>query len=348
MLQQFDDIVSPPDSGLRARLRDAGLRLSGTERIRDHMCTAMAPHSIAMTGMPARTGGGERVDFWHGSIDLGGVAVHYVDYQCDAEAVNVRVDAPQDGIMLKFPVSRQTRVFVDGADYLVRPNEFTIIGPGARYGTSMAGDSQHLAVAIDNAWLTTYLTSQDLPLRSQNLSFAPVAYRVDAEGYVLSNVLLMLVRGLCEGNQSLNTFGLETHLKQLITSAVLGLSPEYRQVGRAQSQPDAVPAYVLSAERFMQDSLQEQIGMDDIVRQSGVPRRTLFAGFRKHRGTTPMARLKAMRLKAVKAALETDVAPGLTVTEVAMDYGFYHLGRFSKDFRDAFGALPSEIRRRRI
>ena len=84
---------------------------------------------------------------------------------------------------------------------------------------------------------------------------------------------------------------------------VLGLSPEYRQVGRAQSQPDAVPAYVLSAERFMQDSLQEQIGMDDIVRQSGVPRRTLFAGFRKHRGTTPMARLKAMRLKAVKAAL---------------------------------------------
>lgn len=342
MLQQFDDIISPPNTALRARLRNAGMRISGAAQIRDHMCAAMAPHTIDLAGRRSDT-----VDFWHGFIDLGGVSVHYIDYQCDVDAVKVVVEEPQTGIMLKFPVSRQSRISVGGAEYAVRPNEFTVIGPGAQYRTTMAGNSQHLAVTIDGAWLSTYLTSQDLPLRGQNLTFAPTAYRVEDEGFLLSNVLLTLVRGLCDGNESLNTYGLATHLKQLITSATLGLSPEYRAVGQAKSQPDRVPGYVLSAERFMQDSLQDQIGLEEIVRESGVPRRTLFAGFRKHRGTTPMARLKSMRLKAVKAALEADVPQDQTVTEVAMTYGFYHLGRFSKDFSDAFGALPSEVLRRR-
>jgi len=31
-----------------------------------------------------------------------------------------------------------------------------------------------------------------------------------------------------------------------------------------------------------------------------------------------------------------------TVTAVAMDHGFFQLGRFSADYRRAFGELPSE------
>ena len=30
------------------------------------------------------------------------------------------------------------------------------------------------------------------------------------------------------------------------------------------------------------------------------------------------------------------------ITEVALDYGFSHLGRFSSDYRKLFGELPSE------
>ena len=32
------------------------------------------------------------------------------------------------------------------------------------------------------------------------------------------------------------------------------------------------------------------------------------------------------------------------MTRIAMTYGFTHLGRFSGEFKSAFGMLPSEVR----
>jgi AraC-like DNA-binding protein len=37
------------------------------------------------------------------------------------------------------------------------------------------------------------------------------------------------------------------------------------------------------------------------------------------------------------------------LTELAMEFGFFHLGRFSEQYRKQFGELPSEtLKRRRL
>jgi transcriptional regulator GlxA family with amidase domain len=77
---------------------------------------------------------------------------------------------------------------------------------------------------------------------------------------------------------------------------------------------------------------------------AGVSARTLFEGFRRFRGTTPMAQLKAVRL--VRAYEELRMSPDESVTDVSVKWGFVHLGRFARAYRRRFGELPSETLRR--
>lgn len=59
-----------------------------------------------------------------------------------------------------------------------------------------------------------------------------------------------------------------------------------------------------------------------------------------------MAFLKERRLEQAQRALLGADSESTTVTEIATRLGFYHLGQFSKDYRQAFQELPSETLRR--
>jgi transcriptional regulator GlxA family with amidase domain len=73
--------------------------------------------------------------------------------------------------------------------------------------------------------------------------------------------------------------------------------------------------------------------------------RSLQEGFRRALDTTPMTYLRRVRLERVHEELVA-ASPGmLGVTEVAMRWGFVHLGRFATSYREAYGELPSETAR---
>lgn len=59
-----------------------------------------------------------------------------------------------------------------------------------------------------------------------------------------------------------------------------------------------------------------------------------------------METLRQVRLARVRQALLTDTDTA-TITEIAMGWGFTHMGRFSLSYRQVFGESPSETLRRR-
>ena len=64
-------------------------------------------------------------------------------------------------------------------------------------------------------------------------------------------------------------------------------------------------------------------------------------------GTTPKHYIRQRKLERVHACLSDPSAKVRNITEVALDYGFLHLGRFSESYKSAFGELPSDTLRRR-
>jgi len=70
--------------------------------------------------------------------------------------------------------------------------------------------------------------------------------------------------------------------------------------------------------------------------------RTLQASFRTSTGLSPTEYVRGVRLQRVHDELEESVAGLATVTEVAMSWGFSHMGRFSASYHKHFSEYPSE------
>jgi len=80
--------------------------------------------------------------------------------------------------------------------------------------------------------------------------------------------------------------------------------------------------------------------VSDLARMCAVPRRSLEKHFRHFLGCTPLKFLQAERLGEARRKLLR--APlSATVTRIAIECGFPHLGRFAIAYRDHFGESPS-------
>jgi AraC-like DNA-binding protein len=75
--------------------------------------------------------------------------------------------------------------------------------------------------------------------------------------------------------------------------------------------------------------------------------RSLYGLFDRQLGTTPKQYIRQRKLEQVNACLSDPRCTVRSVTELALDYGFLHLGRFAESYRQRFGELPSETFRRR-
>jgi AraC family ethanolamine operon transcriptional activator len=86
--------------------------------------------------------------------------------------------------------------------------------------------------------------------------------------------------------------------------------------------------------------------LTEIYEYSGVSYRTLNRAFKERFGVSPKQYIVAIKMAGVrKALLETQA--NTRITDVASDWGFWHLGRFASDYRRMFGELPSVTLRNR-
>src|SRR5205085_9849311 len=113
-----------------------------------------------------------------------------------------------------------------------------------------------------------------------------------------------------------------------------------------QLETRVAPRDVQRAVDYIQGHLSAPLTLADIARASGIPGRTLLKHFQDHWGTSPMRYMRDARLARAREALQRrDRAE--TVTNIAMAWGFHHLGRFAVVYRAHFGESPSRTHARR-
>lgn len=112
-----------------------------------------------------------------------------------------------------------------------------------------------------------------------------------------------------------------------------------------QSSPSSM-RMVWAAIDFMRAHHADAITVSDIAAAVSTGPRNLQDAFRSCGNRSPIAMLSSIRMENVRLDLMTS-DPSLSVTHIAMNCGFTHMGRFAKAYRDIYGEAPSQTLRKR-
>eukprot|EP01132_Coremiostelium_polycephalum_P017933 gene17933-21419_t len=117
-------------------------------------------------------------------------------------------------------------------------------------------------------------------------------------------------------------------LLALLASNVLRVIPRSDQGGGFEA-----------VRQFIEEHLADDISIEQLMAIARVSERSLYTLFERQVGLSPRDYMRQRKLERVHAMLQ--LATARSVTEVALDHGFVHLGRFSEAYRKRFGELPS-------
>jgi AraC-like DNA-binding protein len=261
--------------------------------------------------------------------------------------VDINPGSLDDFFLLQFPLFGEETIFSEGQSVASTANLATIVSPTADFHMRHDKSAEKLFVRIDRCALERECVQfAGAPLKGP-LKFAPGIPLETAAGQALRRYISWLMQEASDG-VLLDYPIIAAQFEDALITALLG-TLSHNQRNTALRTPLAItPHFVRRAEEYMEQHAHEPITASDIACHSGISTRSLFAGFRKYRDTTPMARLRALRLAKAHASLSSPESDQDSVTQIALRWGFSHLGQFSASYRRSYGEVPSLTLRRAI
>lgn len=89
-------------------------------------------------------------------------------------------------------------------------------------------------------------------------------------------------------------------------------------------------------------NLSIPINIKQLCNLAGIEERTLRNLFHEHFSLPPKKFLNSYRLNAVRNTLLQKNSGHTRISNIANNYGFWHMGQFAKDYQRQFGELPSD------
>ncbi len=271
-----------------------------------------------------------------------GIAI--IDY---GQEVDVEADPMQSFSLIQIPIRGSFELQGRGKSVVVRSNEAHLMGPATPLRMRWSPDCRLLVLRLDD-WTTRRLVAKcrvAAPAICSEEDLGAVVAIDKGPGLSLFR-LVCLLRDEALTNGSISSqhrfvSSIESLLIRLVVQAIEAGSQSYMRTDGYSSGTDLVS----QAQAFMLANLARQISTAEVAEACGVSPRTLFSGFQSALHMGPKSWLIQRRLDKVHEALSQETAAVRTVTEIALMWGFNHLGRFSNSYRRRFGEHPSQTMR---
>jgi AraC-like DNA-binding protein len=275
---------------------------------------------------------------------LPGLYVGYIRY---GSPVTISAPSAHDDYWIQLPLRGQLEVSL-GADSLeCSASRGAIASPmldDCRLRSDQGGT--RIQLALRKPALMAHLSALLGRPPAEPLIFAPAIDLTSGYGRSLARYVLAALEDADHGASVLSNPTTAAAFEQFIFTGLLLSHPHSHSEALQRLERPIVPRDVRRALDFMEARLDAPVMFAQIVEAAGVPGRTLLKHFRDWRGTSPMRYLRDARLEKVRDAL-LRAGPEQSVTAIAMNWGFAHMGRFALEYRRRFGESPSRTLRRR-
>jgi AraC-like DNA-binding protein len=274
---------------------------------------------------------------------LPGIFIGCIRYGA-AVSAGGRPDRQKDDFWVHFPLRGNSEMVSRAGSLPCNPTRAVVISAYGHFLRSEAG-SERVTLSVSKATAMTQLEALLGDVPSRRLEFLPEFDLTAVHARRLRRQMHLVIADLDEaGPEGVSPVMLTMYEQLLVTGLLLG-QPNNYTAALQRLENKVAPGDVKRAIDFIEAHLHLPMTLADIARASGVPGRTLLEHFKDHRSVSPMRYLREARLARARQALRSaDV--GASVTDIAMECGFSHLGRFALEYRGQFGESPSETLRR--
>lgn len=302
------------------------------DEVRERIAGFYCPHSLELKSPRGR------LDTRYHRVSFGYVSFNYLSYGAD---VSVIPGEFKDFYMIEIPLSGSACINYGKNSVKSEESVGAVVSSIQPVSSEWSGDAKRLMVQIDRDIMERYAISiLGHPLKS------PLDFKLELDlSSGIGGGLQSYVEYISQQVNEDNYFD-KYHLvrrqvaRTILTMLLNGQANNYSEEIKAVDIPGA-PKNIQRAYDYIMAHYGEDISIDDIVRVSGISARSLFAGFKRYKGISPMMALKTRRLQAVHEDLKL-LDSHETITQIAYKWGFSHMGNFAKDYKKMFGELPSE------
>jgi AraC-like DNA-binding protein len=301
----------------RNHLAQLSLRSKGTESQARFECRRWRVGDIQMC------------DFSYGDADVEG-RIH---------------DQPERKFFLVRPLLGKAEMRLVNRHHVI-DNNFAIVFEAKPNSTFLdTGGFRNLNIGIPYAALDRFLADEMGAPLAREISFANEPLQIDeALRSFLDYISWVTIQLDTATNEPvLGARLLGRHVQDTLLALLISTTRNnYRELYAGIGGGCIAPKHVRDAETYMREHVRSMITIRDVAEAIGIAARTLHLGFQKSRGYSPGQFLRDERLALARRELARAAEDGRSVTGVALDCGFSHLGNFSKHYVRKYGERPSE------
>lgn len=272
-----------------------------------------------------------------------GIGLYYLDYGGD---VRILPRDLNDCYLIQIPLEGTAEIRSRTEEITSSPTLASVLEPDSRYEMHWAAGNRQLIVRIDRASIEQHLRQALGQPPGRRLHFELGMDLTDPKIRSWRSLVDLLCREFDAGGSIPAEPLAMREMERLLMSQFLLAQPNsYSTLLHGPPERD-VPRLVRRAADLIEAHAAEPLTVDDIAEAVGISVRALQQGFRKAFATTPMNFMREVRLNNVRADLIAADPRSVTVTDVAVRWGFLHAGRFSVQYRERFAESPSHTLRR--